>query len=71
LHLNQRFLDYARNDKRSVKYFLQSAFFPLYSPLTASGAWESLLRDLGGFFVAPRTTLLAALCFWNLEDAYD
>jgi hypothetical protein len=30
-----------------------------------------MLRDLSGFFVAPRTTLLAALCFWNLEDAYD
>jgi hypothetical protein len=53
------------------KYFLQTAFFPLYSPLTASGAWESLLRDLGGFFVAPRTTLLAALYCWNLEDAHD
>src|SRR4029077_14418268 len=52
LHLNQRFLDSARNDKRSVKYFLQTAFFPLYSRLTALGAWESLLRDLGGFFVA-------------------
>jgi hypothetical protein len=62
LHLNQRFLDSARNDKRIVKYFLQTAFFPLYSRLTASGAWESLLRDLGGFFVAPSPTLLAA-CF--------
>jgi small subunit ribosomal protein S12 len=31
---------------------LQTAFFPLYSRLTALGAWESLLRDLGGFFVA-------------------
>jgi hypothetical protein len=46
-----------------MKYFLQTAFFPLYSPLTASGAWESLLRDLGGFFVAPSPTLLAAFCF--------
>jgi len=50
---------------------LQTAFFPLYSRLTASGAWESLLRGLGGFFVAPRTTLLAALCFENLKDAHD
>jgi hypothetical protein len=55
---------------------LQTAVFPLYSRLTASGAWESLLRNLGGFFVAPRTTLLAALCFWNLdfwnlENAHD
>jgi hypothetical protein len=63
LHLNQRLLDSVRNDKRSIKYFLQTAFFPLYSPLTASGAWESLLRDLGGFFVAPSPTLLAAFCF--------
>jgi hypothetical protein len=63
LHLNQRFLDFALNDKRTVKYFLQIARFPLYSPLTASGAWESLLRDLGGFFVAPSPTLLAAFCF--------
>jgi hypothetical protein len=63
LHLNQRLLDSVRNDKRSIKYFLQTAFFPLYSPLTASGAWESLLRDLGGFFVAASPTLLAAFCF--------
>jgi hypothetical protein len=63
LHLNQRLLDSVQNDKRSIKYFLQTAFFPLYSPLTASGAWESLLRDLGGFFVAPSPTLLAAFCF--------
>jgi hypothetical protein len=52
LHLNYRFLDSAQNDKRSVKYFLQTAFFPLYSRFTASGACESLLCDLGGFFVA-------------------
>jgi hypothetical protein len=63
LHLNQRLLDSVQNDKRSIKYFLQTAFSPLYSPLTASGAWESLLRDLGGFFVASSPTLLAAFCF--------
>jgi hypothetical protein len=35
-----------------AKYSLQAVLFPLYSPLTASGALARLLRDLGGFFVA-------------------
>jgi hypothetical protein len=28
----------------------------------------SLLRGLSGFFVAPSTRLLAALCFYNAHD---
>jgi small subunit ribosomal protein S12 len=44
---------------------LQTAFFPLYSRLTASGAWESLLRDLGGFFVAQARRFWRSFVFEN------
>jgi small subunit ribosomal protein S12 len=49
LHLNQRLLDSVRNDKRSIKYFLQTAFFPLYSPLTASGSERVCCATWAGF----------------------
>ena len=71
LHLSQRFLDSARNHKRSVKYFLQPAFFPLYSRPTASGALESLLRDLAGFLSPRAQRFWRRFVFENLEHAYD
>jgi hypothetical protein len=55
----------------AVQFFFCRPQFPLYIHAPPHQARESLLRDLGGFFVAPRTTLLAAVCFWNLKDAYD
>src|SRR2546421_12601191 len=53
-HWKKEIRVFGQNNNQSAKYSLRLVIFPLYSRLTASGAWQCI-TGMGGVFLRPAT----------------